>query len=287
MKTLFYTLAILLTLAVVGQAFAQDLAADRLQPNDKNAVNTQVTAMLAPQQCFTSGSGITFLKVCITDNGNISWFESPAGKVHLQQREGYAVCSGAIEGPSSVVHGFDANIAADGWGNSIVSQPNGAGTFPLIITRKSLDGVIQLKQTFIRNTVERKVDVKIDVKNMTGYALNKVYMSRYFDGDLDNNSSTNAYDYTLGSVWARGPDQNSHALTLTNTSNGIQSVVANVYDYAQWDPYGQLSQYARGCGQQRAYTWGVMHDFVGGLTLYFDTLNPGQTKTATLFYQRH
>ena len=285
MKTLFYSLVMLLAVAFVERAFAQDFAADRAQLNDKNAVNTQST-MLAPQRCFSSGSGDTFLKVCITDNGNISWFESPAGKVHLQQREGYAVCSGAIEGPSSVVHGFDANIAADGWGNSIVSQPNGAGTFPLIVTRKSLDGVIQLKQTFTQNTAEHGVNVKIDVKNITGYMLDSVYMSRYFDGDIDN-SSANVYDYTAGSVWARDSNQGWYALTLTGASTNTVQFIANVYDYAFWDPNGTFDQYARGCGQQRAYTWGVMHDFVGGLTLNFYSLNAGQTKTATLFYQRH
>ena len=270
-----------LALAAVGQAFAQVQSKDQRQIKSKNVLSAQVISMLVPQQCFSSGSGATFLKICITNNGNVSWFESPAGKVHLQTREGYAVCSGAVEGPSSVIHGFDANIAANGWGVSAVSQPNGVGTFPLIITRQSLDGVIQLKQTFTRNTAERGVDVKIDVKNMSLSALNQVFMSRYFDGDIDN-SSTNAYDSTYGSVWARG---SSSALTLTSASSGIQ-VIADVYDYAQWNPFGTMSQYARGCGQQEAYTWGVLHDFVGGLTLYFSTLNPGQTKTATVLYHR-
>jgi hypothetical protein len=212
----------ILSLAAVGQASAQVRPQDQMQANNKNVLSGQTIAMLVPQRCFSSGSGVTFLKICISDNGNISWFESPAGKVHLQTREGYAVCSGAVEGASSMVHGFDANIAANGWGVSAVSQPNGVGTFPLIITRQSLDGVIQLKQTFTRNAAERGVDVKIDVKNMSLSALSQVFMSRYFDGDIDN-SSTNAYDSTYGSVWARG---SSSALTLTSASSGtISSVV--------------------------------------------------------------
>jgi hypothetical protein len=183
------------------------------------------------------------------------------------------------------VHGYDANIAASGWGNPAISQPNGAGTFPLIITRQSLDGVIQLKQTFTRNTADRGLDVKLDVKNMSISALNDVRMSRYFDGDIDN-SSTNAYDYTNGSVWARGSNlNNANAFTLTAASTGMQ-VISDVYDYAQWNPFGTMSQYARGCGQQRAWTWGVQHDFVGGLTLYLGGFNPGQTKTATVLYRR-
>src|SRR6266446_2517504 len=210
-RILMLLFAGVLALAIAGQAFAQEQTNEQAQTKDKNVVGAQAAA---PERCFSSGSGVTFLKVCITDNGNISWFESPTGKVHLQQREGYAVCSGGIPGNGAIVHGFDANVAASGWGNPTVSQPNGAGTFPLIITRQSLDGVIQLKQTFTRNTAERGVDVKIDVKNTTLYTLNSVYMSRYFDGDIDN-SSTNAYDSTYGSVWARGTGS---ALTLTSAS---------------------------------------------------------------------
>ena len=76
-------LAATLAPAATGQAFGQVLANAQGQAKDKNAVTTQAIITLAPQRCFSSGSGTTFLKVCITDNGNISWFESPAGKVHL------------------------------------------------------------------------------------------------------------------------------------------------------------------------------------------------------------
>jgi len=276
-----FVFAAVLTLAAVGQPFAQGQSKDETAINDKNAATGQELTMLVPQQCFSSGSGVTFLKICITDNGNISWFESPAGKVHLQQREGYAVCS-SVTHPYDIVHGYDANVAAAGWGNSTVSQPNGAGTFPLIITRQSLDSVIQLKQTFTRNTAERGIDVKMDVKNLTAMDLNSVYLSRYFDGDIDN-SSKNLYDYTYGSVWARGTGS---ALTLTSASSGIQ-VSSNVYPYATWDPFGNPQfQYARGCEPEKAYTLGVLSDFVGGLTVYLQTVNPGQTKTVTLFYRR-
>jgi hypothetical protein len=100
-------LAAMLTLAADGQALAQGQTKDEKTINDKNTISGQAMTMLAPQQCFTSGSGVTFLKVCITDNGNISWFESPAGQVHLQQREGYAVCS-TVSHPYDIVHGYDA-----------------------------------------------------------------------------------------------------------------------------------------------------------------------------------
>lgn len=136
-KRMLMPFAFMLALTAAGP-FAPGESKDQQQINTKNALTAQVMSMLVPQQCFSSGSGATFLKTCITNNGNISWIESPAGKVHLQSREGYAICSD-IGYPNKTVHGFDANIASSGWGVSAVSQPGGVGTFPLIITRQSLD----------------------------------------------------------------------------------------------------------------------------------------------------
>jgi hypothetical protein len=204
MKRLLRNAIMLMSLAAAGQAFAQHLANGQGQVNDKNAVNAQAITMLAPQRCFSSGSGWTFLKICITDNGNISWFESPAGKIHLQNREGYSVCSNLNGANPATVHGFDANIAANGWGTAVVSQPNGAGTLPLLITRQSLDGYVQLKQTFTINSSQRGVDVRIDIKNISGLVLPSVVMTRYFDGDIDGNAQNQAFFTAWGGSMVAG-----------------------------------------------------------------------------------
>jgi protein involved in sex pheromone biosynthesis len=85
-RILMKLFAVVLTLAITGQAFAQEQASDQVQTKDKNGAQVEP---LVPQQCFSSGAYDNFLKVCITNNGNISWFESPAGSVHLQSPEGY------------------------------------------------------------------------------------------------------------------------------------------------------------------------------------------------------
>src|SRR5215813_11448846 len=157
--------AALLTAAVSGQAFASEQSKNEKTINDKNAVSAEARIMLAAQQCFSSGSGWTLVKVCITDNGNVSYFESPAGFIHLNGREGYALCTDTGNGRWQV-NGFDVNYASNGWSLSTVSQPNGGGTFPLIITRLTLDGLYQLKQTFTSNWSERGIDVKIELTNL-------------------------------------------------------------------------------------------------------------------------
>jgi hypothetical protein len=285
MKRLLRNAIMLMSLAAAGQAFAQHLANGQGQVNDKNAVNAQAITMLAPQRCFSSGSGWTFLKICITDNGNISWFESPAGKIHLQNREGYSVCSNLNGANPATVHGFDANIAANGWGTAVVSQPNGAGTLPLLITRQSLDGYVQLKQTFTINSSQRGVDVRIDIKNISGLVLPSVVMTRYFDGDIDGNAQNQAF-FTAwgGSMWLQ---DSGHVwgLMLTGATSTNVNFLWNVSKYANWDPFGAGAQNARGCNFD-SVPFGSTGDFVGGLHMAVGDLNPGQTRSLTLLYRR-
>src|SRR5215470_4135808 len=120
MKQFLHSLIVLMALAAAVQAFAQG------QAQDKNTIALQQGVQpLVNQRCYTSGSDSnrSYLKVCITDNGNLSYFESPKGYVHLSDREGYAVCSGSEYNWD--VHGFDVNIASDGWSPATISQPNG------------------------------------------------------------------------------------------------------------------------------------------------------------------
>ena len=58
-RILMFAFAAVLTLAPVGQAFAQGQSKDETAINDKNAATGQALAMLVPQQCFSSGSGLT------------------------------------------------------------------------------------------------------------------------------------------------------------------------------------------------------------------------------------
>ena len=276
-RILMFVFAAVLALAPVGQAFAQGQSKDETPINDKNAAAGQSLTMLVPQQCFSSGSGVTFLKICITNNGNISWFESPAGAVQLSTREGYAACTWTV--PTWMPNGFDANIDSSGWGSSVVSQPNGAGTLPMIVSRQTLDGAIKLNQTFTINTAERGVDVKMDITNLTPYA-HDIRISRYFDGDL-NGTTNNPYWFSDVSVWAWGP-LNYRGLMLTAAPSSSYTYYPWVSSYANWHPDLAGHQYARSC---EVAGWAVQGDNVGGMVTQM-YINAGQTKTMTLRYRR-
>ena len=260
----------MLTATTTGAPQATGLGQEGRQAAiDKDAPG--IIAVLAVENCFTSGSGDTFLKVCITENGNISWIESPAGAVHLKAREGYAVCSYDV---AFTVHGFDVNMAAEGWGPSIVSDNK------RIITRTSLDGLIELKQTFTIVPAERGVDVKMDLKNLSPTTLPGLMLARYFDGDI-NGQTSNEYSHTGDTIWGRSSD----GLLLT------PAPVANVYTYlvsapySDWNPFGATKQLARGCEVSLAPS-GVTGDYVGGLIATLGAVKPGKTKSLTLHYRR-
>lgn len=81
------------------------------------------------------------MNVCITENGNVVGLEGPPGYAQVLGVEGYGVCdSGSY---------FDLGAWNSGnWGQSVITQPKGPNTFPLTITRPTLDGKYTLTQIF-------------------------------------------------------------------------------------------------------------------------------------------
>lgn len=252
-----------------AQQAAEQAHEGRQAKTDKDAPG--IIAVLAAENCFASGAGKTFLKVCITENGNLSWLESPAGAVHIKAREGYAVCS---YDTSMTVHGFDVNSAADGWGPAIVADNK------RIITRTSLDGTVQLKQTFTVIPATRSVDVKMEVKNLSPVMLPIVLLARYFDGDLDG-ASINQFFHNGEAVWGI----KSRGVLLNPAASANLESFPVLTPYSSWDPFGAGQQFARGCQANIALS-GQSGDYVGGLTFQWHNVKPGQTKSATALYRR-
>ena len=256
---------------------------DAQKKEEQDALDLQALATLAPQ-CFTRGSGATFLKVCITERGNISHFEAPAGKVHLRTREGYVLCSSFFQ--TLGVHGFDAGSAEQGWTAPTISQPGGPGTLPLIITRNSFDGLVQLKQTFKVIPGEREVYVTMAVKNRSTVAkLPNVFLERYFDGDI-NGQTSNRYDRTSNqSVWglpASGADQSNGLMLTQAPSDVVIFSFPGPQTFEDWNPNGTSLQFARQCRGPAQFFQG--QDMVGRVSTSIGDIAPGQTKSVTYRY---
>ena len=265
-----YVHGLAMVLAFAATANAQQAAEQAQAKTDKD--DPGIIAVLAVDNCFTSGSGETFLKVCITENGNISWLESPAGVVHLKMREGYAVCTWNGTG---TVHGYDVNFAAAGWGPPTVSDNK------RVITRTSLDGLIELKQTFTIVPAWRGVDVKMEIKNLSPVAMPNVIVARYFDGDIDGNVDNKTFHTNEASwlTWGR-------VLSLTVAAQTNTYVAPYSALYSEWNPLGAGAKHGSYCSSDVAAS-GQSGDYVGGLTSTLINIKPGQTRTLTLSYRRY
>jgi hypothetical protein len=194
----------------------------------------------ASDTCFstyTSGSGSTLMVICISDHGNLVRLESPATFEQIDQtslgnhRDGYAICPGSPPNPSN--GGYDAGGVEGGFGPPTISQPNGANTFPLTIIRDTTSGIYRLTQKFSQNTSEKEVAITMTLKRLSAADCNPncasvpMRLSRYFPGDVDNESSGNGYfARTKDSVWewvenAPIDRPEGHGLLLENRSFGV------------------------------------------------------------------
>lgn len=271
---------VVLQLAVAG-VFAQENKGRDAKAREKETElqNAPEVTLVAPQ-CFTSGSGRYFMKFCISSGGSITLFESPLGQTNINGREGYVVCA---DGDDNAI-GFDAGVAEAGWAGASASQPNGPGTFPLIVTRDSLDGRIRLTQTFTRNIVDRGVDIKMDVKNTSGVLLASVKLERYFDGDIGGSAGDDEWRSTFESVWARTPLA-PNMLLLTTADTAASSRFGRMEIFAIWNPLGSGPQTARSCLGGTGFKE-FTGDAVGRMVTFLGSLNPGQTKSRTFRYRR-
>jgi hypothetical protein len=243
--------------------------------------------------CFsthTAGVGPTFMQICISSHGNLVKFESPAGFEQIGQfnvfRDGYAICSQAPGAGPNTNHAFDAGGGEAGWGPPIVTQPNGANTFPLTITRLTADGMFQLKQTFARDTKEQDVTITMSVVNKSVGPRENVRISRYFENDVDNNSALSRLSRGVDSVW--GWVEGAHAFSLTALTFPTPHVTQlESLLFFRTDLVGPQS--ARGCAAAVPAAGPVgpsAADYAGRVTYLLGNLAKGAGKTVKVVYRR-
>ena len=243
---------------------------------------------LGSSHCFSthvSGSGPHALKICITEGGFLRHVESPAGVEHLGG-EGYAVCSQG----GAMVHGY----AWEGFGPPIISQPHGANTLPLTITRDTTDGVFRLTQVFTRDATEPGVTITMTLTNLSSVSRSDVRLDRYFSGTLGGSPAGDRFARTVAAVWG-WDDGTGHELMLTTLSPHFTPLTAVEYR-STWREGGEMIPGTHaGCVPSAEPTptepWPAnepLHDpgYAGRLTTRMDAFAPGQSKTITLQYRR-
>jgi hypothetical protein len=191
--------------AYAAKAATVDKSPDAEAQGRGDGVSSDVT-----ENCtytFTSGSGTTFLKFCVTVNGNITQFQSPAGVEQISQGgsglEGYGVCDATNDNTQYYDY---ADMDSGNW-NAPTTVTHTASEVK--IERTTTDGAWTLTQT-ITPVAGTNPYAKVVMSLKNNSATTKIAaLLRYAEPVPDNAGSTNHfqeyYDGTQDSAWGYTP----------------------------------------------------------------------------------
>lgn len=227
---------------------------------------------------YSSGAGGTSTAYCLSVNGNIVQFASPAGYELIDAGavyEGYGVCD--VNDPDTTnddVAYFDyARTDSGNWGATVVSAPN-ATTRKFV--RATADGIWQLTQTIkqIKANASSAGSVKVTMalKNLSGVArlARLIRMADVDAGDHLNDHFVADHNAAWGTEFG-----GFGLMSINNTFSGITHAGFIQTVFAGPDP----CNYGVNLGNQ---------PFVGDgsiLHLYLTTVNPGATRTVVMTYK--
>ena len=233
----FVFVAVIATPAQVGQA--------RNRPRDESVEQANIAAkqqyvLASPDTTtctykFSGGTGNKFISYCVTVNGNIVSFQSPAGHQYLATApigEGYSVCDFG-----SGTQYFDyAGYGSSGW--QPATKVSSSAT-SVKIARTTTDGLYTLTQTIALNAGQSLAQITMALKNNDTKA-HDVGLIRYADVDA-NGSTSNSFDYTARTAFGYTPELDGYGLQMIDVSNSANAFVNGVF--SQDVPGGPSCQY--------------------------------------------
>ena len=205
------SLALLFALALTTAAFGQvpdPLQSAALMTPGRSVASMQLSAAPATatatctyQFTIPATAMRQYLQYCVTVNGNIVEFQSPAGSEHIafgMIGEGYSVCD-----ITNVLRVGYLDYAGYGdfdtghWGApTLLSQT----ATQVKIARTTTDGNFTLNQTFLQTTADSSVKVTMALTNNTGITR-QVWLARFADVDAESNA-LNTGDGTFNTAFA-------------------------------------------------------------------------------------
>lgn len=219
-------------------------------------------------QCWTSGSGASYLKICITRHGNVILFIAPSGVENIARGEigeGYVACAGTAAN-SAVTAYYDAASAESGW-----AEPYKVTTSPAKVYRKTTDGKLELVQSFSRDTAELDFTITMTLFNRSGKTLYNVRLDRYADFDVFGTVQGDTYHRTPRSVFAQ---DSGNILTMADL--GSAGAATAIHSWSGWQK--------NVCNQPTAASPTSRGDWLGRISYSFGTMAKGASKTVTLVY---
>jgi hypothetical protein len=201
MKNLILTATILI---LGGYSFAQTLNSAKANSereagaalSQKNAALAATVSPLATSTCsynFISGTGDTFLKYCVTVNGNITQLEAPAGHEHIAVGafgEGYEVCDLNTH-PSVGYFDYADFGGSSNWGPATLLTQTATA---VKIARTTSDGNWTLTQTIALVAGTSSINITMVLRN-NSTVDRRASLLRYADVDADS-TFLNSFDAT-------------------------------------------------------------------------------------------
>jgi hypothetical protein len=230
---------------------------------------------------FVSGSGNTYLKYCVTANGNITYLETPFGHAHIGGNgelssfgEGYGICN---ESPAAEYHDYAGFGDSGNWGPPALLSLTATS---VKIARSTSDLNWTLTQT-ITQMAGANPSIKIVLALKNNQAVSKVaYLVRYADVDADAQFLNN-FDATQNSAagW------NSHG--VNDFSYGLQLQNVGTPHFGYWNGFAQnIANGPNACAFAFNSPGTVITATDGSVVMaYVGPVPAGGTKTATVTYR--
>ncbi|MBI3475999.1 MAG: hypothetical protein HY010_09715 [Acidobacteria bacterium] len=165
---------------------------------------------------FSANSGNKFIKYCVTKNGNITQFESPAGQEYISPSpagEGYGLCNFDTATQYFDYAGFGDSA---NWQAPVTLSSSATA---VKIERTTNDGIFTLTQTIALNKGTASTTVSMAIKNNTTTSRH-IGLLRYADVDAGGFTS-NSFDFSNRTAF--GYNQMSFGLQLQYVSGAFSN----------------------------------------------------------------
>jgi hypothetical protein len=282
------SIAVVLVWAACILAFTVTLTAKRKSAENqdaaisaqKNIAQAAARSSLSTSVCsfnFTSGAGDSFLKFCVTANGNITQIETPSGREHIAVGalgEGYGIC----DLNPFVSYSDYADFGDSGnWNPAVVL---GQSTKSVKISRTTNDGVWTLTQTITEvSGNEPSIKILMALKNNTD-VLRSVFLVRYADVDAAG-SIVNNLDATAKSSFGWNSNTGALPFGLVLQNAGPFPVSTEPAGFTQNVPQGPDP-----CRFVDHFATGAQIGADGSIALLYPlNLSKGTSKSVTVSYK--
>ena len=216
------------------------------------------------------GAGATQFNVCLSNEGNVTEIDAPAGFSQADlPEEGYQLCTVGAD-----YRDFGA-LGNNGWLAASVVQPTPGSIVGLVVTRKTTDNQWQLKQTFGKSNAKREITITMALKKLNSPIGGPVYLERWNGFNLDN-------DFLSGSIH----DQTANSVTGRRI-RGL-SLTALTFGTTHFNAVGTNFNFGAQPGVCNAVSAASPTAFVDGagyVTYSLPGFNTGETRTVKFAYR--